>query len=80
MKKKKTVFIFSGGTVAVCDENGKQMPKIQGGFYNYKYIAKLAKFIVSEEPEIEWGLRLPILDEQIAFYKKHPELLKKKGK
>lgn len=65
------VFFFQNGNVVVCDEQGKQVPALQGSWINYDYLRGLVKAITRSNPTVAGMERLPpIVTRAIMEYRK----------
>lgn len=71
MSKAKKVTIFENGNVAVWDEGGQQVAPLQGSFYDYKYMNKLAKAIAEQKLDVDnYGFDTGDFEDRIKHFKK----------
>lgn len=74
MSKIKNVMLFKNGNIAVFDEGGEQVPKLQGGWIDFEALRELAKVIAKDNPKIEGILPTAFLgydplDDYVNHYK-----------
>ncbi len=72
MSKVRNVMIFSNGVIAVFDESGQQVPKLQNSWLDFQALRKLAEVIVKDKPNVEGSAYIPTsaLTDYIRFYEK----------